>query len=41
MNTFIYKDDKKDKEINLAYGDGHFDTIVSMRGYFQGGHVLS
>ena len=35
INTFIYKGNKKDKEINLAYGDGHFDTIVSMRGYFQ------
>ena len=35
MNTFIYKGDKKDKEIHLAYGDGHFYTIVSMRGYFH------
>ena len=35
MNTFIYKGVKKDKEINLAYGGGHFDTIVSMSGYFQ------
>ena len=35
MNTFIYKGDNKDKEINLAYGGGHFDTIISMSGYFQ------
>ena len=34
LDSSICKGDKKDKEINLLYVNGHSDTIASMTGYF-------